>query len=434
MGENRRVVITGMGLVSPIGNSVDEFWQSLCAGKSGIGPLTQVPVDAVPFSYAGEATGFTGDIENFGPLEKTKMRAIKKGQRVMCREIEMGVAASQLALNHAGLDENPYSPEESGILFGSDYIMTQPDEYSDGIRNCTDADGEFHYSQWGDKGISKIPPLWLLKYLPNMPASHIAIYNDFRGPNNSLTLREASSNLALGEAADTISRGHAEVMIVGATGTRVHPVRTMHVMTQEEVAPDTDPPSEMSRPFDKTRAGMVLGEGAAAVILETAESAEKRGATIYGEVIGHGSSIVQDKNRIANCRKAIFNATQRALKQSGVAASRIGHIQAHGLSTQSMDIQEAAGLRDVFGDDIPPVTAAKSYFGNLGAASGMVELIGGLLCLEHDQLFRTLNYRQPDPECLLPIVTETMAAGTSLLNVNTTPQGQASVSIVRRYA
>ena len=226
---SRRVVITGMGLISPLGNSREAVWESLAAGRSGVGPLQCLPSQSLPMHCAGEARDFTGDIADFGPLEKEQVRTIRKGLKVMCREIQMGVAAAQLALQDAGLKPGSYDVDRTGAVYGSDYIMTAPEEFAEGVRNCLTPDEQFDFTRWATEGMPKVTPLWLLKYLPNMPASHVAIYNDLRGPNNSITLREASSNLAVAEAYCTIVRGHADIMIAGATGTRLHPLRTVHV-------------------------------------------------------------------------------------------------------------------------------------------------------------------------------------------------------------
>ena len=228
----RRVVITGVGLISPLGNTPEDLWESLRAGRSGVRPLERVPPQFLPIRCGAEAREFTGRIEDFGPLEKSVQRTIRKGLKVMCREIQMGVAAAQRALLHAGLPPGSYDPDRTGVVYGSDYIMTMPDEFTEGIRECLDEQRHFEFQRWATQGLPKLTPLWLLKYLPNMPASHIAIYNDLRGPNNSLTLREASSNLAVGEAYCTIARGSADILVAGATGTRIHPLRTLHVALQ----------------------------------------------------------------------------------------------------------------------------------------------------------------------------------------------------------
>ena len=179
-------------------------------------------------------------------------RNIKKNLKVMCREMQIGIAAAQLALTDCKLPLGSVNLDRVGCVYGSDYMLTLPQEFTSGIRNCLDERGKFDFRNWAEKGLPAVEPLWLLKYLPNLPASHIAIFNDLRGPNNSLTMREASSNLAVAEAYCTIVRGHADAMLAGATGTKVHPARTIHVVTQEEVAVRDGDPAQLSRPFDCT--------------------------------------------------------------------------------------------------------------------------------------------------------------------------------------
>ncbi len=270
----RRVVITGLGVISPLGLSADALWDALSNSRSGIAPITSMPTEKLPIHSGAEAREFTGDIEQFGPMDKAIQRAIRKGQKLMCREIEMGVAAAQLALSDANLTADKRDTHRTGVIYGSDYIMTMPEEFNEGIRRCTGEDGKFRFDNWAEQGLPQVNPLWLLKYLPNMPASHIAIYNDLQGPNNSLTLREASSCAALSEAFCTITRGHADAIVVGATGSRIHPFRTLHALTQEVLATERTDPTTMSRPFDADRDGAVVGEGAAALILEEAEHAQ----------------------------------------------------------------------------------------------------------------------------------------------------------------
>lgn len=433
---SRRVVITGLGLVSPLGNSPERLWEALSTGQSGIRELASLPLDALPTRIAGEARDFTGAIEDFGPLEKTLARTIKKSLKMMCREIQMGVAVAQLALSHSGLALAAANLDRIGVVYGSDYMLTTPQEFTGAVRASLTADGKFDFSRWGEEGLAAVEPLWLLKYLPNLPASHVAIFNDLHGPNNSLTMREASSNLAIAEATITIRRGHADAMLAGATGTKVHPARSIHVVTQEEIARGDGEPAKASRPFDAGRTGAVIGEGAGAILLEELESAQKRGAAIYGEVIGCASSSVTNRRGVGNIRDAVRNVLVQAMRNAGVAADDVGHVHAHGLSTQRSDAEEAQAIAEVFkGRKEPvPVVAAKSYFGNLGAAGGMVELIGSVLALRNGVLFRTLNYERPDADCPVNVVTESRPAGDVFINVNVTAQGQASAAVVRRFA
>lgn len=433
----RRVVITGLGVVSPLGNSPEKLWENLSSGTSGVRPLRSIPADFLPTKIGGEAIDFTGAIEDFGPLEKTMSRNIKKNLKVMCREIQMGVAVAQLALTHGGLKLNELNLDRIGCVYGSDYMLTLPQEFTAGVKACLDENNEFHFDRWADKGLPAVEPLWLLKYLPNLPASHIAIFNDLHGPNNSVTMREASSYLAMGEAYHTITRGHADIIIAGATGTKVHVARTLHVVGQEQMAKDPGDPAKASRPFDLHRSGSVIGEGAGALILEEAESAKARGANVYGEVIGFGATAVVDRNGHGNTKQAVINVLNLALKSAGLKPGDIGHINAHGLGDTRMDADEAAGIAEVFSGSAAktPVVAAKSYFGNLGAASGLVELVASLTSLREGKLFRTLNYETPDPACPITVNTsDSAAAGDTAISLNITPQGQASAIVVRKAA
>jgi 3-oxoacyl-[acyl-carrier-protein] synthase II len=269
-----------------------------------------------------------------------------------------------------------------------------------------------------------------------MPASHLAIYNDLRGPNNSITLREAAANVALVEAFHTVRHARADAMVVGATGTRIHPIKMVHALQQEQVANGDFEPAEASRPFDRHRSGMVLGEGAGAVILEELRTARARGATIYAEVLGGGSSSVAQTHLIAHRGQAMKNALLATLNTTGAHPADVGFVNAHGLSTWSSDVEEAWAINEVFGGRAKPVpvVAAKSYFGNLGAGGGMVELIAGVMALVHGRLFPSLNYRTPDPLCSLQVVANgngDAPPGRSFVNLSVTAQGQASVALIQ---
>ncbi len=428
-----RVVITGIGLISPLGNDPNTLLQRLRDRASGIRPLTRVPQGVLGFDHGAEAVEFTGDISEYGPLEKQLQRTIRKGTKVMCREIEMGVAVAQLALHDAGLDQQARDRDRTGVIYGCDYIMSLPEEFAVGIQKCLDENGIFDFKQWGEQGKPEVNPLWLLKYLPNMPASHIAIYNDLRGPNNSITVREASAGAALAEAHSTIQRGHADALVVGSTGSRIHPLRSLHASMQEQLAGECDDPTTMSRPFDVSRGGSVLGEGAAAFVCESLEHAERRGANIIGELVGYASSAVGPTDGNSHIRTAVGNVLRAALGDSDPKS--LGHIHAHGLSTPESDQQEAEAIADVFGDPSgqPPVTTAKGNFGNLGAGGGMVETVASLKALG-GELFPIRNLDNLDDHCPINACVESgIAAGNEFINVNVTPQGQASAVRIRRW-
>lgn len=430
---SRRVVITGLGVVSPLGMDPDGLLQGLREGASGIGPLTRVPQGVLCVDHGAEANEFSGAIEDYGPLEKTLQRTIRKGSKVMCREIEMGVAVAQRALSDANLSAEARDRDRAGVVYGCDYIMSLPEEFSTGIAKCLDEQGRFQFDQWGQRGKPEVNPLWLLKYLPNMPASHIAIYNDLRGPNNSITIREASAGAAAAEAYSTIRRGHADVLVVGSTGSRIHTLRTLHASMQEKLASDRDDPATMSRPFDRSRDGSVLGEGAGAMIFETLEHAQARGAKILGEVVGYGTSAVGPGVHADFLRRAVINVLRAAVGDADPRS--IGHLHAHGLGTVESDRQEAEAIAEVFGDagSQPPVTTAKGHFGNLGAGGGMVEMIASL-CALGGELFPIRNLQALDPDCPIHACVEPgTPAGDSFINVNVTPQGQASAIRIQRF-
>ncbi|MCO8122768.1 beta-ketoacyl-[acyl-carrier-protein] synthase family protein [Stieleria sp. TO1_6] len=429
-----RVVITGVGVVTPLGNDPNKLITDLRGRASGVAALTQVPRGVLSIDFGAEASDFSGDISDYGPMDKKLQRTIRKGSKVMCREIEMGVAVAQLALTDAGLTPEDRDRDRTGVLYGCDYIMSLPEEFAVGIGKCTDDEGNFDFTKWGDQGKPEINPLWLLKYLPNMPASHIAIYNDLRGPNNSITVREASAGAAIAEAYSTISRGHADVLIVGSTGSRIHPLRSLHADMQETLAANRSDPTKMSRPFDAQRDGSVLGEGAGAMVCETLEHAQARGATILGEIVGYGSSAVGPAFGKTFLQTAIRNVLRAALGDE--PAENIGHIHAHGLGTVECDAQESAAIEAVFGsaDKQPPVTTAKGNLGNLGAGGGMVETIASLKALG-GELFPILNCDSLSDDCPInACVDGSTAAGSQFINVNVTPQGQASAVRIRSFS
>jgi 3-oxoacyl-[acyl-carrier-protein] synthase II len=431
----RRIVVTGMGLVSPLGLTVEDLWNGLIEGRSSVVPIESFPCSGLPLTHAAEARCFTGHIDDFGVLAAECKKAIRKGLKVMCRESQMAVAAAQRALHDGGFAAETPKPERFGCVFGSDYMLTLPEDFTASVAACRDDNGQFAFGQWADQGLPRLNPLWLLKYLPNMPASHIAIYNDLRGPSNSITVREASGHLAIGEAMMTIQRGAADIMLAGSTGTRVHPMKTVHALQNEQVATGGAAPTAWSRPFDKGRTGMVLGEGAAVLVLEELEHARSRGARIHGEVVGHASRAATNPDHVGGRRQALALAMRQALSVAGLAAEELGHIHAQGLSTVGGDRDEAAAIGDVFGGAVAtvPTVAAKSHFGNLGAGSGIVECIGSMLAMQRGELFPLLNYETADPECPVRPARRGDVPGTVFISSAVTPQGQAGSVVIRSW-
>lgn len=425
-------MITGLGVVSPIGIGTERFWESLSTGKSGVGPLS-VNQGIAPIRHVGaEVRDFT-DATAKSEYLKSQRRSIK----VMCREIQLGVTSAGLALTDSALDPEMVDHERFGIDFGANLMFTPPELLNDACMTCVEnVEGlpTFDQREWGSKGLGAMEPLWLLRYLPNMPACHIGIQADARGPSNSITLDDASGNLALGEAYRVIERNCAEVMIAGTTGTRIHTMKSVHALMGDELASSDDPPETWCRPFDKNRIGQVLGEGACSFILEEESHAQKRNAKILGRVLGIGSSCVMRPDGTADIRLALANAMKAALRDANMKPSQIGHVNAHGGGTRFADVQESLAIHDVFGDDGKkvPVTALKSYLGNAGSGSGTLELAGSVIALQHGVVPPTLNYRTPDPECAINVVhgQPLAIANRTVLKINVTRIGQASAIVV----
>jgi 3-oxoacyl-[acyl-carrier-protein] synthase II len=313
-------------------------------------------------------------------------------------------------------------------------MLTMPEDFTAAVERCRGSDGQFDFNRWGTEGLPSMTPLWLLKYLPNMPASHIAIFNDLRGPSNSLTVREASGHIAAGEAAITIKRGAADVMLVGATGTRIHPMKMVHAILNEQVALGDDSPETWSRPFDRDRKGMVLGEGAAVLILEELQHAQNRNVRIYGEILGHAAASHVAGMAVGQRKSVVRSVTSRALASAGISSDALGHVHAQGLSTTEGDKEEYGGLREALGEtmDQLPLVSAKSNFGHLGAGSGLVECIASLLALQKNELFLHKNYETPDSECPIRAAIRGDSAGDSFLSFAVTPQGQAGSLVFGR--
>jgi 3-oxoacyl-[acyl-carrier-protein] synthase II len=267
----------------------------------------------------------------------------------------------------------------------------------------------------------------MLKYLPNFLASHVSILHNAQGPNNSITQSGVSSMLALGEANRILRRGQADLMLVGGAESRVNPLGWTRNCQFAPMSKRNDAPAKASRPFDKDRDGVVYGEGAGVVITEELEHAKKRGARIYAELMGFGSAFDGRTSGIARAIRA-------ALQQAGVGPDAIDHVNANGLSTPNGDRREAAALREVFGSRQVPVFAAKSYFGDVGAGSGVVELGLGLLSQQAGSVPATLNYEHPDPACPVNVnrAPHTIQK-PCFLKVGFNEMGQCAAAVVRRW-
>ena len=389
MTGSREAVITGVGVVSPIGIGREAFWHSLLERRSGVKSLPA-------FVDSGLAVQFGAEITDFDPKEYVTPR---KSLKVMSRNIQLGFTAAELARQDAAFQPGSADPERFGVILGSDPIYLEPEELIEAYRSCV-VDGQFRFDQWGPRALGEMYPLWMLKYLPNMPACHIAIAQDARGPNNTITLSEVSSLLAIAEAMRVIERGHADILIAGGTGSRIHPLSWVF-RTGEYISGRMSDPQAASRPFDADRDGMVCGEGAAALVMESREHAEARGARILARVVSYASTFEAPSNRPATGR-AIMSGIRQAMASAQLTPDKLSHVNAHGVSTVQDDAVEAGAIREALGG--VPVTAPKSFFGNLGAGTGAVEAVASILALASGEVPATLNYERPDPNCPIEVI------------------------------
>jgi len=414
MASPRDIVITGVGVVSPIGIGSDAFWSSLAAGTSGIRPIDL-------FDSSGLRTPYGGQIPNFDPKVYVRPR---KSLKVMSRDIQLGFAAADLAMGDASLSSGGVEPERFGVVFGADMIYADIEDLELTYRRAFHG-GQFDFGIWSEAIQEETHPLWLLKHLPNMTASHIAIAHDARGPNNSIVLGDVSSLLALAEAASVIERGWADVMLSGGTGCRLHPTALV-ARGDALLSHRADDFHRACRPFDLDRDGLVNGEGAAVVVLESRAHAERRGATVHGRLLSWASRCEPKARREGVTGASLRQAIRAALSQADLEPDMIGHVNAHGVGTIDMDKAEAAAIAAELG--ATPVTAPKSLFGHLGAGGGAVELVASILGLGRGLVPATLNYETPDPACPVNVVTGEPLAGRpgTAIAVNLCSTGQAA--------
>lgn len=427
----RDVVITGIGIFSPLGIGRDAVWSSLSEGRSGVRKVQLTSFIGTPDCVGGEVSDFNDET-----AKKIHLKDLRKSLKVMCRDIQLGVASAIQAMADAGLAAGSVPPDRIGVDFGANLMSSPPEVLVGGaVKALSEKDGRqsFDFSKWGQSGMSGMEPLWLLRYLPNMPGCHIGIVLDARGPNNSITHDEASGGLVMGEAANIIRRNRADVMITGVTGTRLQPAKACQYTHWDVLA--TGPAETRCRPFDKDRHGEVLAEASCTLILEAREYAEARGAKILGTVLGCGASTVMRPDGKSDEAAAVYQAACAAAQHAGVTADEIGHVSACGSGHPKRDQLEAAGLRKFFGAraDSVPVTAIKSYMGSSGSGAGLCEIAASLLGLQHGIIPKTLNFHHADPAAPLNVVHGEHLPTTNKLFLKTsvTRMGQASAVVIR---
>ncbi len=375
-----RVVVTGMGAVTPLGNDVQSTWEGAIEGRSGVDFITTFDTSDYPVHIAAEVKDFDAN----GLASTKEMKRLD-------RCILFALSAAKEALGDAGI--NGYRPDRVGVVLGS------------GI-------GGFHELMRQnevllERGPSRVSPTFLPNILVDSACGQIAIALGIRGPNYAVVSACATGSHAIGEGAELIRRGDADAVLAGGTEACIHPLLFAGFCAMRGLVAENENPSEASRPFDATRAGFVMGEGAGVLMLEELGRAQSRGATIYAEVLGYGAS--NDAYHMAAPDPEALGVTEMmraALEKSGVEATRVDYVNAHGTSTPLNDEAETRAIRDVFGKhaDELAVSSTKSTMGHLLGAAGAVEGIMTVLAIHHGVIPPTINYRHPDPACDLDYV------------------------------
>ena len=381
----RRVVITGLGAVTPLGNDVPTTWSNVIAGRSGAGPITQ-------FDASGFKTRFACEVKDF---DATPLLGRKEARR-LDRFAQFAVAAARQALDDSGLQVTADNSWRCGVYIGT------------GIGGIGTLEAEIRLL--AAKGPDRVSPFLVPMMLPDMAAAQVAIQFGLRGPNMAVVTACASGNNALGDAAECIRRDAADVMLAGGAEAAITPISIAGFGNMTAISSRNEAPERASRPFDKERDGFVVGEGAAVLVLEELEHALARGAKIYGEVIGYGSTA--DAHHITAPEETGAGAAQAmrvALQQAKIRPEQIDYINAHGTSTPLNDKSETAAIKTVLGEAAyqVPISSTKSMTGHLLGAAGAIEAVFCAKVIEEGLIPPTINYEHPDPECDLDYVPNT---------------------------
>jgi 3-oxoacyl-[acyl-carrier-protein] synthase II len=382
MAEMRRVVVTGVGAVTPVGNTAEEFWAALIQGKSGIGPVTRFDASPLPTRIAGELKGFD-------PLRYMD----KKDDRKFDPFLKYAIACAAMAVEDAGLNVERVDRTRFGVLVGS------------GIGGITTL-LETHKTLL-DKGPDRVSPFFIPMLIINMASGLISMRFGARGPNSSVVTACATGNHAIGDAMKIIQRNDADVMIAGGSEAIILPLTFAGFCQMKAMSTRNDDPGRASRPFDATRDGFVCGEGGGLVVLESLDHALARDARIYAEVVGYG--MTGDAHHMTAPDPEADGAARAmslALKDAGVEPSTVGYINAHGTSTPYNDKSETMAIKRVFGEHARKlaVSSTKSMTGHLLGAAGGIEAIATAFAIHHGILPPTINYETPDPDCDLDYI------------------------------
>ncbi len=431
LGYDRRVVITGMGFVTPLGDSPDSIWERIAAGEGALAPIEAFPVAGLPNDAVAEIRDF--DFVKGYALPELRKKLVKS-RKYMARDIQLAVAAAQRAMSDAGLVGGGVDPNRIGIDLGAGLISSDLDELAPAIALASRQTGRFDFATWGREGIGVVEPIWLLKYLPNMLACHISILMDCQGPSNSITEAEASSNLAIAEAARIIARGKADVMVTGGADSKIHPLSLTRMALYGTMSRWRGDPAGGVRPFDVRRDGTLPGEGAGILILEELGHALRRNARIHGEVLGAGSGCdAVATGGLDPDGAGTEVAVRSALREAGIAPAEVGHVNAHAAGFQVGDLAEARAFARIFGPKKVPVVGLKGYLGNVASGAGAVELIASLVGVNRGLVPPTLNCDDLDPACEIDVPTGAPRPSESpiFVNTNVNVNGQAAAVVVK---
>jgi 3-oxoacyl-[acyl-carrier-protein] synthase II len=397
---DERVVVTGLGMVTPLGVGRRAFWDGVLAARSTARRLDACEVERFPTSFACPV-----EDAGFDPGAHVKNR---KSLKLMSRATRFAMAAAKLALDDSGLDAAERDPWRTGVAHGAGGVGLHDQDYLDSMAGLyaelQARAGPVNLLELAGRHLNPLTPL---KILPNITAAHLAIEHDLRGENHTICTACTSGTQAIGLALRTLREGHADVMLAGGSDAMINPMGLIAFGMLGVLSTRSDDPAHASRPFDRDRDGFVMGEGSAMVVLETLAHATRRGAPILAELTGYGGCadawrITDEREDGAGCAEAM----RRALADARVAPDAIQYVNAHGTGTRMNDRTETAALKQVFGAHAHAlaVSSTKSQIGHLVAAAGAVEFGASVLALVHQVLPPTINYRTPDPECDLDVV------------------------------
>lgn len=392
----RRVVVTGIGTITPVGSDVESMWKVLREGGSGIGRITHFDASRFPTKIAAEVKSF--DLAKY--VDNPARYAYSS------RNVTFAIAAAKEAVSGSGILDSPLDPSRFGVYLGAGEGQQDFPVFMKLVSESRKGEG-IDLERFTQGGLKQLNAQFEMEQEPNMPAGHLAALFNAQGPNLNCLTACAASSQAIGEATEIIRRGDADVMLSGGAHSMIHAFGVTGFNLLTALSTHNDEPTKASRPFDKNRDGFVLGEGAGMLILEELDHALARGAKIHGELVGYGSTA--DAFRITDTHpegRGAVSCIQMALRDAGLNTDQIDYVNAHGTSTDVNDRVETMAIRKALGNDAysTPVSSIKSMMGHLIAAAGSVEAITCLLAIRDHVIPPTINYETPDPECDLDYV------------------------------